>query len=206
MTRFAGMLGIVSALMGFAFPFVFGAMDPAYDHTRDFISELGAAGAPNAALVNWYGFLPVGLAMTAFSILAWAVLPRSWAATLGMIGIFFFALGYVGAAFFPCDAGCQPAEPSQSQILHNLFGLVGYLGAPAFMAILALAARSWPGGGWLALIAALGALAAAYGLPGLFDEVSGTAGQAQRILEAGVLTWVLACGCYLLARPDPSPT
>jgi hypothetical protein len=203
MSKFAGLLGIVSALMGFAFPFVFGAMDPDYSHVRDFISELGAAGAPNAALVNWYGFLPVGVVMTAFSVLAWAVLPRSWAATVGFLGIFFFALGYTGAAFFPCDAGCQPAEPSFSQTMHNLTGLMGYLGAPLFMAVLALASRRWPGAGWLALLAVAGAVASAYGLSGLFDESTGTAGQAQRVLEAGVLSWVLACGCYLLTRAEP---
>jgi hypothetical protein len=198
MTRIAGFLGILSALMGLAFPIWFAAMDPAYDPTRDFISELGAAGAPNAGLVNWYGFLPTGIAQMAFAFFAWRALPRSTLTTLGMIGIFLFAIGYVGAAFYPCDAGCRPEDPSFSQMMHNLTGLAGYLGAPLFMAILALASARWPGGAWLTLLAALGAMGAAYGLAGLFDEDSGLAGQSQRILELGVLTWVLACGCYLL--------
>jgi hypothetical protein len=200
MSRIAGLLGILGALMGFAFPFVFGAMDPAYDHARDFISELGASGAPNADLVSWYGFLPTGVVQIAFAALALRVLPRSNLTVIGLLGIFFFAIGYVGAAFFPCDAGCRPDDPSFSQTMHNFTGLAGYLGAPLFMAVLAVASLRWPGGAWLSVVAAAGAVASTFGLVGLFDESSGLAGQSQRILEAGVLTWMLACGSYLLTR------
>jgi hypothetical protein len=198
-SRFAGLLGIVSALMGFAFPIVFAAMDPAYDPARDFISELGAVGAPNAAIVNAYGFLPPGVLMIAFAILAWAVLPRSWPAFWGFAGIFLFAIGYVGAAFFPCDAGCRPASPSFDHIMHSLTGAPGYFLAPLFMAALAVAARRWPGGGWLSPLAAFGAAVSLAGLVNFLPE-SETAGLWQRVLEAGVLVWVLACGCYLLTR------
>lgn len=206
MTRIAGLLGIVGALMGFAFPILFAAMDPAYDPTRNFISELGASGAPHSTLVNSYGFLPTGLVMSGFAVLAWIVLPRSVATALGLLGIFLFAIGYVGAAFFPCDAGCRPENPSFNQLMHNLTGLAGYLGAPVFMALLALAARRWPGGAWLSPLAAAGAVLTVIGLAGLFDEASGQAGQSQRILELGVLAWVLACGCYLWVwRGRPTP-
>lgn len=201
MTRLTGLLGILGALMGLIFPIVFAAMDPAYDPARDFISELGATGAPNAALVNWYGFLPVGVIQIAFGVLAFWVLPRSTLTTVGLLGILFFAIGYVGAAFYPCDAGCRPDEPSFSQTMHNLTGLVGYLGAPLFMVVLAIACLRWPGGAWLSLVAGAGTVAAAYGLAGLFDESAGLAGQSQRILELGVLAWMLACGCYLAVRP-----
>jgi hypothetical protein len=199
MTRIAGLLGIFSALMGFAFPFVFGAMDPSYDHARNFISELGAVGAPNAELVNRFGFLPTGVMMCAFAVLAWAVTPRSWPAYLGFLGIFLFGLGYLGAAFFRCDAGCRPADPSFDHIMHSLFGGPGYFLAPLFMLSLAVAARSWPGGDWLAFVAIIGAGATLAGITN-FDSSSPTAGIAQRVLEAGVLTWVLACGSYLFAR------
>lgn len=200
MTRIAGLLGIVSALMGFAFPIVFATMDPAYDPARNFISELGAVGAPNAAMVNAYGFLPTGVLMCAFAVFAWASLPRSWMAALGLSGIFFFALGYVGAAFFQCDAGCRPENPSFDHIMHSLFGAPGYFLAPLFMGCLAAAARTWPGGGWLSLVAAAGMLATIGGLAN-FNFESPIVGVAQRVLEAGVLVWVLACGSYLAVRP-----
>jgi Protein of unknown function (DUF998) len=198
MIRVAGLFAVIGALWSIAFPVVFAAMDPAYDPTRDFISELGAAGAPNASLVNWYGFLPTGAVMCCFAVLAWAVLPRSVATSVGMAGLFLFVVGYAGAAVFPCDAGCSQENPSFSQTMHNLTGLPGYLGAPAFMAALALAAWRWPGGAWLSPLAAAGVALTTYGLVGLFDESSGLNGRAQRILELGVLMWILACGCYLL--------
>lgn len=199
MTRIAGLLGVIGALMAFAFPVVFGAMDPAYDASRDYISELGATGAPNAAAVNWFGFLPTGIVLSLFAVAGWAVLPRSAASFVGFAGILFFAAGYVGAAFFPCDAGCRPSEPSFNHMMHCLFGLPGYFTAPAFMASLAIAARVWPGGAWLSFLAGFGALATAVGLVSFLPD-SPRSGLWQRVLEAGVLTWILACGCYLVTR------
>ena len=199
MMRIAGLLGVVGALMAFAFPVVFGAMDPAYDASRDYISELGATGAPNAAAVNGFGFLPTGIVLSLFAMAGWAVLPRSAGSFVGFVGILFFAAGYVGAAFFACDAGCRPSEPSFNQTMHSLFGLPGYFTAPVFMASLAIAARGWPGGGWLSLVAGLGTVATAVGLASFLPD-SPQSGFWQRVLEAGVLTWILACGCYLLTR------
>ena len=37
------------------------ALRPDYRHAHQFISELGAAGSPHAWLMNYAGFLPVGL-------------------------------------------------------------------------------------------------------------------------------------------------
>lgn len=203
MPKLAGLLGVVSAVLAFAFPVIFAAMDPSYDPARDFISELGAVGAPNAALVNSYGFLPPGIAMGLFAILAWMAVPRSWSAFIGFVGVFIFAIGYVGAAFYPCDAGCRPANPSFDHIMHSLTGGPGYFLAPVFMASFAVAARGWPGGTWLSPLAAAGATLSVLGLVNFLPEPP-TAGLWQRVLEAGVLTWILACGCYLLTRPGAS--
>lgn len=199
MIRVAGVLGLLSGIMAFAFPVVFGGLDPAYDSARDFISELGAVDAPNAGLVNTYGFLPTGVAMCVFVILAWAVSPRSWSAFFGFAGLFLFAAGYVGAAFFQCDAGCRPENPSFDHILHSLFAAPGYLLAPGFMASLAVAARGWPGGGWLAPLAGIGAVVSVVALSNFLSD-GPQAGLWQRILEACVLTWVLGFGCYALVR------
>ncbi|MCA1798267.1 MAG: DUF998 domain-containing protein [Xanthomonadaceae bacterium] len=100
---------------------------------------------------------------------------------------------------FPCDFGCRPTEPSVSQMLHNLFGLIGYALAPVTLFLLGLGARHWPGGlalSWLGRIAAVSAL---FGLLLLESAYSGI---AQRVLEASVLTWVVACALFLW-RVDP---
>ncbi len=40
---------------------------PAYSHAKNFISELGATGAPGATVMNFAGFLPYGILMMAFA-------------------------------------------------------------------------------------------------------------------------------------------
>lgn len=172
---------------------------PGYDHATQFISELGANGAPQATAVNYFGFLPAGLLISAFAVLAWRASPRSVAATLGMIGLVLYSIGYLAAAMFPCDFGCRPDEPSTSQVLHNLFGLAGYVFAPVTLFLLGLGARRWRGGEWLSWLGRFVALPALFGL--LLLE-STYAGAAQRVLEASVLAWVVGCAAFLWRRAD----
>lgn len=172
---------------------------PSYSHDSQYISELGARGAPNAELVNLAGFLPAGLFISAFALLAWKTLPRSRVASLGLLGIALFALGYIGAAFFPCDAGCRPTEPSASQIAHELFGLAGYLTAPPALLALGWRARSWRDATWLSVLGFVSGGSTLLCL--LFmSPTFPYAGTAQRVLEASMLTWVVACGFYMNQR------
>lgn len=173
-----------------------GATFPGYNHASQFISELGARGAPHAQLVNFGGFLPAGVMVCAFAVLAWKALPRSAGTAIGMVGIALFGFGYLVAVFFPCDAGCRPAVPSSSQLIHNALGLAGYLSAPLTLAILGWQARSWPGGRLLSMLGFLGALTAFIGLLLLSPEFA-YVGIAQRLLELSVLTWIVACGIYV---------
>jgi len=102
-----------------------GAAFPGYSHASQFISELGARGAPHAQLVNFGGFLPAGVLVCAFAVLAWTALRRSAGTTIDLVGIALFGFGYLVAVYFPCEAGCRPAEPSFSQLIHNAMGLAG---------------------------------------------------------------------------------
>lgn len=192
-------VGLLGAAWVVALTVIGGGFYPGYDHSAQFISELGAHGAPHAAAVNYLGFLPAGALLIAFAVLSWRALPRSTASTLGMIGLVLYSVGYLAAVVFPCDFGCRPAEPSASQALHNLFGLAGYLFAPASLFALGLGARRWRGGAFLSW---LGRIAAVPALTGLLLLESGHAGAAQRLLEASVLAWVVACALYLWRRAD----
>lgn len=172
---------------------------PGYSHVSQFISELGARGAPHEWFVRYAGFLPAGIFVSLFAVAAFTALPRSVPATLGFLGIGVYALGYVAAAFFPCDPGCRPPDPSISQIIHNLVGLAGYVIAPTFLALLAWSARRWPGGRRLALLASLAAGLALAGLLSLSPD-SPYAGLSQRLIEASVLGWIVACAWYVRSR------
>lgn len=189
-------LGVASVILltvlgGFTFP--------GYSHTSQFISELGATGAPHEALIRFGGFLPAGVFLCLFVVGAFKVLPRSHTTTLGLVGIAIYASGYLAAAFFPCDFGCRPVNPSFSQVVHNLFGMVGYLLAPLSLFALGWSARRWPGGAHLSTPAFVAAVLILAGLLAL-DPGFPYVGVVQRVIEASVLLWVIICAWYVNTR------
>lgn len=94
---------------------------PGYSHVQHTISELGETGAPRQRLVALGLFLPIGLLLL---LVAVALQPGSTtAATLALC----VAIGYLGAAAFPCDPG-SPVSGSLRQGVHNLAGAVEYIG------------------------------------------------------------------------------
>lgn len=197
----SGKLALITGLLGVAWlvamVVIGGASWEGYDHVAQYISELGANGAPFGWQVSWLGFLPIGVLICAFAVFAWMAAPRSVLATLGFVGVFVFSIGYIGSAFFPCDFGCRPDNPSYSQVMHELVGLSGYLFAPLTLLLLGLAARTWPSAGWLSILSFVVAAAALVGLGGLVDPTAPQVGLYQRVLEASMLSWVFACALYL---------
>ncbi len=188
--------GILGTLAVFLVTVLGGANFPNYSHASQFISELGASGAPNARIINLAGFLPAGLLISAFTFFAWRSLPRSRATTLGMLGLALFAIGYIAAAFFPCEPGCRPAQPSLSQAMHNLLGLAGYLTAPLSLLVLGWAARRWSKAAYLSTLGFIGGGLALLSLLFLSPDFR-YAGVAQRVLEGSVLGWVVVCALYI---------
>jgi hypothetical protein len=126
------------AITGLLAPLVFilaalaaSTLHPGYDHLKNFISELGATGAPAAGIMNFGGFLVYGLLMMTF---AWALHRGIRADSGGWLGpavLGLYGLAYVGVALAPCDAGCQAAAPSLHHRLHLLLGELVLLTAVA---------------------------------------------------------------------------
>jgi hypothetical membrane protein len=202
--RFAALAAWVGVVVMLLMVIVAGALTPGYSHVTQFISELGARGAPNEWGVRLAGFLPSGLVLFAFCGCAFVVLPRSRATALGLLGVAIYAAGYVVAAAFPCDLGCRPEEPSASQLIHNAGGLIGYVLAPAFLFALARAARSWPGAGYLVVAGYMASGAALVALLSLSPS-SPVVGLSQRLMEFAVLAWVVLCGGYLAKQGADRP-
>lgn len=178
---------------------VAGAATPNYSHLAQFISELGAQGAPTEWAVRLGGFLPAGSLLLAFCWLAYRALPRSRSSTLALCGLAIYAAGYLVASAFPCDLGCRPRQPSTSQVIHNAVGTLGYLIAPAFLLTMARAARTWPDAKYLAIAGYIASGIALLGLVTLSPQ-SATVGLSQRLLEASVLGWAAMCGVYIAKR------
>lgn len=194
--RLAFLAGVLGPLAVVILTIVGGATFPGYSHASQFISALGSVDAPHGRLISLAGFLPAGLLIWGFVLFAWRALPAGTAKALGMGGVFLFALGYVVAAFFPCEGDCRPAHPGFSQVIHNLFGLAGYVTAPLSLWALAWAARRWPGAGHLSRLGVVSGVTALLGLLFLSPEFR-YVGLAQRVLEGSVLAWIVACAFHL---------
>ncbi len=105
---------------------------PGYSHIKHSISELGEIGAPDQRFVAFGLFLSIGLVLL---LVAYLLRPASPPAAALALCI---AIGYLGAAAFPCDPG-SPLSGSSRQAFHNLAGGVEYAGGG--FALMTLAER-----------------------------------------------------------------
>jgi len=118
---------VIAAVAGFYLAMsivLFGRRTPGYQHVRDTISELGEIGAVHQRSVAYGVFLPVGLLALASAGLLYAASQ----AAAGLAAC--IAVGYIGAALFPCDPG-SPVSGSARQGVHNLAGSIEYIGGGA---------------------------------------------------------------------------
>ena len=172
-----------------------GWLRPDYHPLAQYISELGATGAPHAGWVNWAGYLPSGL----FFAIALASFWRHWrprgVQAAGLALLFCEPLAWIGSAIFPCDLGC-PAQGSLAQNLHNVLALFTYTGTGLGVTLLACAPglRVWQRLGWLLLVVVWFGLFLAM----LTPELGAVRGLLQRAGEGlmygsqAVVGWVLA--------------
>ncbi|WP_159744480.1 DUF998 domain-containing protein [Luteimonas cellulosilyticus] len=163
-----------------------------YSHVSQYMSELGAAGAPDSHTLNWLGFVPAGILLMVFAFTAPLALPRAPWTWLGFTAIAYCAFGLTVAGFFPCDTGCRPRDPTPSQVIHDVMAITGYLAGITGLLILGIQARRWPGGTHLFPLGILCWVVAIAALPAM-DPDSGFPGLAQRVIEVSLCVWILTC-------------
>lgn len=157
---------------------------PGYRHWQHSISELGEIGAPDQKFVAYGVFLPVGIAL----MIAAAML-RSMSEPLAALAAA-IAVGYVVAAFFPCDVG-SPVMGSARQGMHNLGGAVQYAGGGfALLTLVESLGPMFKFGGFVVLAATVALT--------VFPTTS-IRGLVQRVAEP-VLFGLLAYGVWLIGR------
>ena len=175
-------LGLLAASL-----LVLGRRKPQYSHVIHTISELGEVGAPDQKLVAWAVFLPIGLLLLPISYLYLRSFPPA-ASLAGCISV-----GYLVAAFFPCDSGA-PVSGSTRQGIHNLGGAVEYIGGG--FSLLSAAERLGDEWKWLGFIV-LGVAVALTVLPTVSVR-----GLVQRVGEVclfgglAYLVWLAAGGDF----------
>ncbi|WP_087505023.1 DUF998 domain-containing protein [Neiella marina] len=197
MTKIISLLPLLSAGWFALTVIVAGWHFPNYQHSSQFISELGATGAPYGALVNFVGFLPASMALVSFAALILINGNTTAKQTVGLLGVACYGATLSIAAIYPCDYGCRPPTPSSSQMIHNLSALVGY--SCGVIAVLLLAAdvlkeRSRA----IAMIGfVLGSIAAVLLLS--IVPSSPIVGLIQRLFELVIYSWIVL---YALTLPS----
>jgi Protein of unknown function (DUF998) len=105
--------------------FYLGYKKAGYNHFKHTISELGETGSGLEKQVGFGLFLPVGIGLLVIAFINWDhEIVRGLSACL--------AVGYLVAAFFPCDKG-SPTSGTWKQQVHNLGGFIEYAGAIYFL-------------------------------------------------------------------------
>ena len=114
---------------------------PGYSHLDQAMSMLGAQGAPTHGFSAWVNNFPLGVLFVLFAVGVARRFARSWLALVSAGFILLHGLASFGTGYFSCDAGCAPAVPSESQMGHNLAGLVMFLSLTAAMALWVFAGK-----------------------------------------------------------------
>lgn len=112
---------VIAAIYLFVSLIVLAPKKLGYSHIKHTISEIGEIGAHNQRFVAFGLFLPIGISLLIVAYLINTASPP--AARLALC----VAIGYIGAAVFPCDAGA-PLYGSVSHTLHFFAGAVEYIG------------------------------------------------------------------------------
>ena len=182
--------GVLSLLVLAAASIAGGLAYPGYDHLTQYISELGATGAPTSRAVS-LAFMVSGALLAAFWLLCAGLFPRT---LLSILGFGLSALNGVGLSLggvFRCDFECSTADLSPSAVLHDVFGGLGYLCGIVGVFLVGIAARGWPQGRGLFGLSLLCGIPAALAI-WLIHPAFEWYGAAQRVVEIALAVWTVA--------------
>ncbi len=193
--------GIIGVLLFILTTIIAGFSYPNYSHTSQFISELYAIDAPNADKIRYYFYLPSGILFVFFTIFSSIALPKSGLKTAGFFGIGFgYGIGTIICSIFNCDAGCNPQfiNPSLSQFIHNITGMMTYFVVPISILFIGIASNQWKNARKFNFIScAIGLFSFAAMLLLNVNLDSPFKGLIQRIIEGSILIWIVFCSLQI---------
>ena len=192
--------GILSVILFINTTIIAGFFQPKYNHLSQFISELYAVDAPNADLIRFFGYLPSGILFIIFSLLANKATLKSKMKSVGFFGIMVgYGFGTIICAIYNCDAGCNPQfiNPSLSQIIHNLMGMLTYLIVPFSILLIAIASRNWKNSIPYTLFSyIIFTISFTFVIVLNLNLDSHYKGLIQRIIEGSILFWIAFSAFY----------
>ena len=197
--RIVGWIGIAACVWFWLASFLFGALRPAYSHSVNTISELGAIGTPYAALWNIVGFGLTGLLLTVVgAVVAGAVGRRkSTASSIARLLLILAGIAIAGQGLIPAEMvdGVADIESPYTRG-HFVSSLVSagawVLGALLLVGPMKRDAR-WRGWSMVSIALVLLTVVAAVTLRGALP-----AGLAQRLGNAVFLSWYVLMSLKLI--------
>jgi uncharacterized protein DUF998 len=174
---------------------------PGYSHVHQVMSELHATGSPIAAIAPFINHYPLAILFSGFGYFVTTVFDH-WLARLTGLLIIVHGVATFTAGYFPCDTGCNPDEPSTSQLLHGFSGLgilLTLLIAPAIWCFISKRELQQRWFGWLSACVVVGQLLLMF--PTYQALNSGEyVGLYQRLAYSMPLLWLLVFAVVLLCK------
>jgi hypothetical membrane protein len=116
--------GVAAPLFLGAAAILAGTRAPGTSHASQFLSELGATGAPSAWIMNGLGLIPAGVLLAAFSVTIRRAFGPGLTVTVGALCVTAVGLGSLVGGVFSCDPGCPETGWSREATIHAWAGLV----------------------------------------------------------------------------------
>lgn len=190
-------IGILGVTL-FAFASIIGGFQfESYDPLSQLISETYAINTPYGKALRYFCYIPSGLLLTLFAFLGLKAFLKSNLIKFGFWGLgIFYGLATVIVGIFPCDKGCNKEliDPSISQLVHNLTGLLTYIFVPPSIIAIGIGLRKLNANPGLSTVAILCGLICMLFIGIWFsDPLTVYAGLYQRIIEGTFIIWIIVC-------------
>jgi hypothetical protein len=184
---------IASVLGGFQFD--------DYDPIAQYISETMAVGTTHGEKLRFLGYIPSGILLTLFSFLAIKKFPKSTLIQIGFIGLaVFYGMATIVVGIFPCDQGCNKEliNPSISQLIHNITGMLTYLFVPISIILISIGLMKTKHYLNLSKIGiSCGLISIAFIWLMISQPLSNYVGLFQRIIESLFVIWIIGCAIVI---------
>ncbi len=193
-TFFIGILGVslfvISSIMG-------GILIENYSITSQYISETYAIDTEYGKILRTFGYIPSGILLTIFCFHGYKYFQPSKLTKIGFYGMgIFYGLATVIVGIFPCDSGCNKdfIDPSISQIIHNLTGVLTYIFVPISIILIGIGLKQLKNYNRLSIQAiTYGIISILFIYLLISDSNPGYIGLYQRVVETLFIIWIITC-------------
>ena len=202
-TRMRGLLwlGVIAPIVRHIVIYSLGAVTTNYSARTNFISELGALGAPHGLLMN-VGTGLIGLMMIVASVALFKCLSPLSGGPASAILIGISGVAFVGVALFPCNPGCDVVNLGPRMVIHLIAGSIATgaeVIAPFTVGLFQILRKQNRGLGWVAFSLGIIGLVA-YVVLFVRMEERAVAGLVQRIVQGSGDAWLFIASIYCLGR------